>query len=158
MALQKTYTQARANLKELLDYTIDSREAVIIHRRKGKMWRSSPPESSAVCLRRSICSVRRTTHDESIARLSVRGKGKANQRRSSNSVQNSALTKSKRPADPRGRFDPDFRDDLRWWVQTDRKVALRLLDLVEAALRDPFDGIEKPEPVKTSEATYGHGD
>jgi antitoxin YefM len=36
MALQKTYTQARANLKELLDYTIDSREAVIIHRRKGE--------------------------------------------------------------------------------------------------------------------------
>jgi toxin YoeB len=45
-------------------------------------------------------------------------------------------------------LDPDFRADLRWWVQTDRRVALRILDLVEAVLRDPFDGIGKPEPVK----------
>ncbi|HXH38808.1 MAG TPA: Txe/YoeB family addiction module toxin [Thermoanaerobaculia bacterium] len=37
--------------------------------------------------------------------------------------------------------------DLRWWVRTDRKVALRLLDLVDAILRDPFHGIGKPEPL-----------
>lgn len=36
MAIQTTYTQARANLKELLDHVIDSREAVIIQRRKGE--------------------------------------------------------------------------------------------------------------------------
>ncbi len=45
-------------------------------------------------------------------------------------------------------FHPEFREDLRHWVQTDRKVALRLLDLVEATLRQPFDGIGKPEPLK----------
>jgi toxin YoeB len=45
-------------------------------------------------------------------------------------------------------FDPHFREDLRYWVGTDRKTALRLLDLVEAVLRDPFDGIGKPEPLK----------
>lgn len=45
-------------------------------------------------------------------------------------------------------FDPDFRADLRFWVETDRKVALRALDLVEAVLRDPFAGIGKPEPLK----------
>ncbi len=38
--------------------------------------------------------------------------------------------------------------DLRFWVQTDRRVALRALDLVEAILRDPFQGIGKPEPLK----------
>jgi len=27
-------------------------------------------------------------------------------------------------------------------------VALKILDLVEAVLRDPFDGIGKPEPLK----------
>jgi toxin YoeB len=43
---------------------------------------------------------------------------------------------------------PDFREDLRWWVRTDRNVALRLLDLIEAILREPFEGIGKPEPVK----------
>jgi len=45
-------------------------------------------------------------------------------------------------------FQPEFRQDLRFWVETDRKVALRLLDMVEAIMRDPFSGIGKPEPLK----------
>jgi toxin YoeB len=45
-------------------------------------------------------------------------------------------------------FQPEFREDLRHWVATDRKTALRVLDLIEAIMRDPFDGIGKPEPLK----------
>jgi toxin YoeB len=45
-------------------------------------------------------------------------------------------------------FHPEFREDLRYWVETDWKIALRALDLVEAVLRDPFNGIGKPEPLK----------
>jgi toxin YoeB len=45
-------------------------------------------------------------------------------------------------------FQPEFREDLRYWVETDRRVALRALELVEAILRDPFTGIGKPEPLK----------
>ena len=45
-------------------------------------------------------------------------------------------------------FQPEFREDLRHWVETDRRVALRVLDLVEAVLRDPFQGIGKPEALK----------
>jgi toxin YoeB len=45
-------------------------------------------------------------------------------------------------------FAPEFLEDLRFWVETDRKTALRLLDLVEAVLRDPFTGIGKPEHLK----------
>jgi toxin YoeB len=45
-------------------------------------------------------------------------------------------------------FQPEFREDLRHWVQTDRRVALRILELVEAVMRDPFQGIGKPEPLK----------
>jgi toxin YoeB len=45
-------------------------------------------------------------------------------------------------------FQPEFREDLRYWVETDRKVALRILNLIEAILRDPFRGIGKPEPLK----------
>ncbi len=45
-------------------------------------------------------------------------------------------------------FHPEFRDDLRFWVRTERKTALRVLELVEAALRNPFKGIGKPEPLK----------
>ena len=45
-------------------------------------------------------------------------------------------------------FQPEFREDLRHWVETDRRVALRAMDLIEAVLRDPFQGIGKPEPLK----------
>lgn len=45
-------------------------------------------------------------------------------------------------------FQPEFREDLRYWVQTDRKVALRAFDLIEVIMRDPFIGIGKPEPLK----------
>jgi toxin YoeB len=45
-------------------------------------------------------------------------------------------------------FHREFREDLRYWVGTDRRTALRALDLVEAALRDAFLGIGKPEPLK----------
>jgi toxin YoeB len=40
-------------------------------------------------------------------------------------------------------FDPSFVKDLKYWVEVDRRVAKRLLDLVAAALNDPFDGIGK---------------
>lgn len=45
-------------------------------------------------------------------------------------------------------FQPEFREDLRYWVKTDRKTALRVLRIVEDVLRDPFQGIGKPEPLK----------
>jgi toxin YoeB len=45
-------------------------------------------------------------------------------------------------------FQPEFIEDLRHWVVTDRKTALRAFDLIEAVLRDPFEGIGKPEPLK----------
>ena len=45
-------------------------------------------------------------------------------------------------------FQPEFREDLRYWVEVDRKIALRAFDLIEAIMRDPFTGIGKPEPLK----------
>jgi toxin YoeB len=45
-------------------------------------------------------------------------------------------------------FQPEFLEDLKYWVATDRKTALRVIGLVEAILRDPFTGIGKPEPLK----------
>jgi len=45
-------------------------------------------------------------------------------------------------------FQPEFIEDLRYWVETDRKIALRALHLVEAVLRDPFSGEGKPAPLK----------
>lgn len=45
-------------------------------------------------------------------------------------------------------FHREFREDLRYWTEADRKVALRVFDLIEAIMRDPFAGIGKPEPLK----------
>lgn len=45
-------------------------------------------------------------------------------------------------------FQPEFIEDLKYWVKTNRKVSLRALDLVQAVLRDPFSGIGKPESLK----------
>ena len=45
-------------------------------------------------------------------------------------------------------FQPEFIQDLRYWVKTDRQIAIRVFSLVEAILRDPFKGIGKPEPLK----------
>ena len=45
-------------------------------------------------------------------------------------------------------FHPEFHEDLRYWVVTDRRIALRALDLVDAILREPFTGIGKPEALK----------
>jgi len=48
----------------------------------------------------------------------------------------------------RATFDPEFRADLRYFTAHDRKLALRLLDLVDAVLRDPFAGVGRPEALK----------
>ncbi len=56
------------------------------------------------------------------------------------------------PSSPTGErvsvFQPEFIEDLSWWIAQDRRVAERLLDLVRAVMRDPFTGIGKPEPLK----------
>ena len=45
-------------------------------------------------------------------------------------------------------FQPEFREDLRYWVKSDRSTAIRVLDLVEAVSHDPFPGPGKPEPLR----------
>ncbi|HUI40856.1 MAG TPA: Txe/YoeB family addiction module toxin [Terriglobia bacterium] len=49
------------------------------------------------------------------------------------------------PGERHAVFQPPFRHDLRYWVETDRKTALRIFGLIEAVLNDPFGGIGKPE-------------
>jgi toxin YoeB len=45
-------------------------------------------------------------------------------------------------------FDPTAFEDLAWWVEKDRKQALRIIKLIEAIQRDPFQGMGQPEPLK----------
>jgi len=43
---------------------------------------------------------------------------------------------------------PEFLEDLQRWAETDRRTAKRLLQLVQAILRETSQGIGKPEPLK----------
>ena len=45
-------------------------------------------------------------------------------------------------------MDPHFLEDLEYWTRTDRRRAVRALKLVEATIRDPFEGPGKPEPLR----------
>jgi len=56
------------------------------------------------------------------------------------------MSKQRKPCD--AVFQPEFIEDLRYWVETDRKIALRAFDLIEVILREPFAGIGKPKPLK----------
>lgn len=46
-------------------------------------------------------------------------------------------------------FDRHFIRDLEWWIETKRDVALKVIALVNAVLRDPERGIGKPERLKS---------
>lgn len=45
-------------------------------------------------------------------------------------------------------FDSAGFEDLAWWIENDRKKALRLIRLIQETQKDPFGGIGKPEPLK----------
>ncbi|MCK8604112.1 Txe/YoeB family addiction module toxin [Desulfoferrobacter suflitae] len=45
-------------------------------------------------------------------------------------------------------FDPAAFEDLAWWVEKDRKKALRIIKLIKQVQRDPFSGAGQPEPLK----------
>ena len=45
-------------------------------------------------------------------------------------------------------LDPSALEDLGWWIQQDRKKALRIIKLLKEVQRTPFTGTGKPEPLK----------
>lgn len=45
-------------------------------------------------------------------------------------------------------FDPAAFDDLAWWVENERAVALKVIRLIRDVRRDPYEGLGKPEPLK----------
>lgn len=49
-------------------------------------------------------------------------------------------------------FDLRFLEDLTFWVDTNRKTALRLLSIIEEIRRNPFEGTGKPERLKYQDA------
>ena len=45
-------------------------------------------------------------------------------------------------------FDASGFEDPAWWVEQDRKKAMRIIKLIIEIQKDPFHGIGKPEPLK----------
>lgn len=45
-------------------------------------------------------------------------------------------------------------EDLCYWIATDRKVAKRLIRLIDECSSTPFEGIGKPEPLKEHYSGY----
>ena len=41
-----------------------------------------------------------------------------------------------------------FREDLQEWIKQDRKVAYKIIDMMNDVLKNPFTGKGKPEPLK----------
>ncbi|MBF2058074.1 MAG: Txe/YoeB family addiction module toxin [Cyanobacterium sp. T60_A2020_053] len=48
-------------------------------------------------------------------------------------------------------FSSQFKSDLKWWFKSDQKKAEKILDLVTEVMKNPFQGIGKPEPLKYME-------
>ena len=45
-------------------------------------------------------------------------------------------------------FDSAAFEDLAWWIDKDRKIALRIVKLIKEVHRTPFHGTGKPEKLK----------
>jgi len=56
--------------------------------------------------------------------------------------------KRKRTVERDAVFHIRFREDLKCWVQTERSVAVRVFELIEAVMLDPFTGVGKPEALR----------
>jgi toxin YoeB len=50
--------------------------------------------------------------------------------------------------------DPNFLEDLAFWVRHEPRIAARVLQLMESVRRDPTSGIGKPEPLKHRGSGY----
>jgi toxin YoeB len=48
--------------------------------------------------------------------------------------------------------DPAFLEDLQYWVETQPRVAAKILELIESISRDPCAGLGKPERLKAIDA------
>ena len=45
-------------------------------------------------------------------------------------------------------------EDLSYWIETDRKIARRIVKLIDECRRDPFAGIGKPERLRDNLTGY----
>ncbi len=74
----------------------------------------------------------------------MKGKKKKTDQKQEKAIKNESIeVKSLFPV-----FHPRFREDLVWWYRNDKTKANKILDLIEAIMKSPLEGIGKPEPLK----------
>ena len=49
-------------------------------------------------------------------------------------------------------------DDYIYWQQTDKKKLRKINELLKDIARNPFEGLEKPEPLKHKYSGFGSGE
>lgn len=47
-------------------------------------------------------------------------------------------------------FDQKAFDDFQQWASIDRKIHKKIVELIKAIVRDPYEGIGKPEPLRAN--------
>jgi antitoxin YefM len=145
MASESSYTNLRANLASVLDRVVDNREAVIV-RRKGDRDVALLPASELAGLMETAHLMRPPKNARRLTTALRRAeRGKPGRLRLSNCAGRPVLA---RRISRDAIFHHEFGDDLLQWVKSDRKIALRVLELVEATMRDPFNGIGKSERLR----------
>lgn len=100
------------------------------------MSRSYRPRSCEACGRQRTCCARLAMPSDFCERWHGPEPARSDRRRSLPYGGMSALTG--KATERAAVFQPEFREDLCYWVENDWRVALRVIDLVEAGLRDPF--------------------
>jgi toxin YoeB len=143
MAMETSYTRLRDNLATVLDQVSEDRQVVIIRRRGAPDVALIPADElsglmETAHLLRSPANAKRLLTAQ---RRSVRRKGKP----STSCGGRWALGQR---SEREGVFQAEFREDLRWWAETNRNAALRVLLLIEAVLEDPYKGIGIREALK----------
>ncbi len=51
-------------------------------------------------------------------------------------------------------FSPKAKEDLDYWLHSNKAITRKIVTLIEAIMLSPFEGIGKPEPLKHNLAGY----
>lgn len=142
MPSETTYTSLRKNLASVLDRVIDEQDIVIV-RRRGSAGVALIPASELAGLMETAPTQNPRTMRGGCRGLCIVQSGAGPKQR----LWPGCGGKRYVTREPKRLliFHPEFRQDLRHWIEFERKTALRILDLVESVARDSFSGPGKPE-------------
>ena len=147
-------TSLRENLASVLDQVVDRQETIIVRRRKSGDVAFIPANDLAGLIETAhlLRSPRNARHLPGALHRAERVKGSPPRRRSCGE-----RSSVKPEPERRTVFSREFREDIPCWVLSGRSTAIRILDLVDAIVRDPFTGPASPSLCATCWQDAGQG-